>query len=161
MIKVIVYYGIIYGVIWIIHSFLRHITDNRSTTNWVVNILEFSVHISIISRGILVFRSNNNGFLKIVQALKIGIGITVIGCIIQIFWDILLLKVIAPDTLHEIINQLDHPDKNKPLHKNRFLSRENDFLLSISLWFFFGYTIFGALISFICGVIMHKKQSLL
>ncbi|WP_271766399.1 DUF4199 domain-containing protein [Aquimarina algiphila] len=159
--KIIIKYGIIYGITWITYSIIRYITGYTTTRNWFLSVIELSIHIGVISYSIYTFKLANNHFLKLGQALKVGFSIVLIGVGIQVLWDIFLLKVISSETMYQMISSLEKSTITKPIEQNSTISRENSFLFTISLVAFIGNSILGFLISLIAGVIMIKKRDIL
>ncbi len=155
--KYILTYGLILGVIWVIHGFFRHITDNRATSNWAFYIFELSLPISIIVYGVYRYKSNNSGFLTLWQALKIGFGIALISTTIQTAWDIFLVKIISPETIQEIINLTDQPTPKDSQEQNKILSKENNYLFNVSFGFIVNLVL-GFIISLFAGAIMQKNR---
>ncbi|GAA3516379.1 hypothetical protein GCM10022393_33100 [Aquimarina addita] len=115
--------------------------------------------------GIIFFKKNNNSFISLKEALKIGIGISVIGGLIAILWKILLIKVIDPEIIQELekiqIKQYveessDFTDENmnsiiKTIKK--FTSPPIMILFALIEDLFLGF-----LISLIGGLIIQKKK---
>ncbi|WP_108808673.1 DUF4199 domain-containing protein [Aquimarina spinulae] len=156
--KYIVNYGLILGFIWVTYGLIRYLTNNITTNNLILPIIELSIHISIIIYSIYIYKSANHGFLKLGQALKIGFSVALIGISIQILWDILLLKVIAPELIDQLMSLNKNQVPNEPLNENYISDKKNNFLFNISLVTFIGNSILGFLISLIGGAIMQKNR---
>ncbi len=155
--KFILTYGIILGVIWIIYGLFRHITGNRATSNWASTIFELSLHIGIIVYAIYKYKLNNDSFLTLWQALKIGFGIAFISTVMQTIGDIFFVEVISPETIQEIVNSTDQSNEKKPQIQNKIISKENIRLFTISFGIIFNLVL-GAIISLLAGAIMQKNR---
>ncbi len=59
--------------------------------------------IIIIFLGIKKFKEFNNGYLKIGQALKTGIGIALIGAVISLIYTFIFLNYIEPNYMDEMM----------------------------------------------------------
>ncbi|WP_405207460.1 DUF4199 domain-containing protein [Aquimarina sp. LLG6339-5] len=114
--KYILKYGLFLGIISIIFSLLIYLTGFYTNQNLFHAFTFFLLILSSIILGLLAFKKKNE-FISIGEALKIGIGITVLGGILVVLWKILLMEVIDP----EIITQIE--DK----HIKRIAETSNDF----------------------------------
>ncbi|WP_109300217.1 DUF4199 domain-containing protein [Aquimarina sp. AU474] len=146
-------HGFILGVMWVVYGFIRHLTNNITTNNWALSLIELSIYIGAIVFGIYTYKSLNNGFLKLGQALKVGLGIVLISTGIQILWDIILFKILAPDILDQLINL----NKNNSADKTYRFGRKNDFLFSVSLGKLIGNVVLGIIVSLLGGAILQKN----
>ncbi len=164
--KHIVKYGVIYGFFWIIYGIIRYSTGYGRASNWWLSTVELFIHISVIIYGLDKYKSLNNGFLKLSEALKIGIGITFMGHIIGMIWHVLLKTVIDPEILNQILEaKRDQIIQNNPNISSELLSQKikqtkyySIFWLEITLLGI--YSLIGILVSLIAGAIMHKKRKL-
>ncbi|WP_438422890.1 DUF4199 domain-containing protein [Aquimarina macrocephali] len=156
--KNILNYGLILGLTWVVYGLIRHITDNRTSTSWGIVIIELFIHVTIIVYGIYTYKRANNGFLKLSQALKIGLGVALIATIIYVIWDIFLLKIISPETMYELIKSSNQLSENESINEDTIMSRESNFLFTTSLASIIFYSILGGLISLLGGAIMQKNR---
>ncbi len=99
------------------------------------------------------------------EAIKIGIGITVIGGLIVTFWEIIVLKIIDP----EIITQLEGNQIKKIAEKSKDFSQENiDRKIAITQKFTSPWImlitaliediIVGFFLSLLVGLVIRKKR---
>ncbi|MBQ4821803.1 DUF4199 domain-containing protein [Aquimarina sp. MMG016] len=154
--KHILTYGVILGFIWVIYGFLRHITDNGTTIHWGFSIFELSLYIGFIFYSIYKYKSKNDGFLTLWQALKVGFGIVLISVVMQTTWDIFLVKVVSPETIQEIINSTDKLPAKELQESNKTANKENNYLINI-----FGLVfnlVLGTIIALFAGAIMQKNK---
>ncbi|MDY8137231.1 DUF4199 domain-containing protein [Aquimarina sp. 2201CG5-10] len=163
--KCILKYGVILGIVLIIYDIILYITGNSINKNWIKPIIELTILTSIIIYGIYVFKSRNQGFLKLGQALKIGIGIALIGGLVPFIWNFLLLNVIDPD----LPNQILQAKPERLLSSDSKISQEQmDKSIEITKTFSSSYMLtvfltvsnlfFGSLISLFAGAIMQRKK---
>ncbi|MBW1295739.1 DUF4199 domain-containing protein [Aquimarina litoralis] len=100
--KYIIKYGIILGVATIIHvlsfNFLKELENKLTITHLFVLTIGFLIllFITIVSilLGLKAFKKNNDGYISLKEALKISIGIALIGGLIAMLCDILRIHVI-------------------------------------------------------------------
>ncbi|MDX1427995.1 MAG: DUF4199 domain-containing protein, partial [Salegentibacter mishustinae] len=74
-------YGIVLAIYSIIVLVLLY-AFNVDQENWVVGVLNAIVSITIFVLAIKKFKQNNNGFLSIKEALKVGLAVAVISGVI-------------------------------------------------------------------------------
>ncbi|WP_109300216.1 DUF4199 domain-containing protein [Aquimarina sp. AU474] len=147
-------YGVIVGLISISYMVIRYVTNNTLTRNWILSIIELSIYIGVTIFGIYRYKILANGFLRLGQGLKIGMGIIFISTCIQILWDILFFKLIAPDILDKLIGL----PKDITTVKHYRFGRKFDFLFTVSLGKLIANVVLGFVVSLISAVIMQKKQ---
>ncbi|WP_282080248.1 DUF4199 domain-containing protein [Aquimarina algiphila] len=157
--KHILTYGLILGLIWLIYGVIRYLTNNIITSHWGLPIIELSIHISIIIYGIYTYKSNNGGFLKLSQALKIGFSIALIGTGIQILWDIILLKIISPEIVDQLISLNKKQTVNELTNQENTIDNKTNIIFIRSLISLIGNLVLGILISLFAGAIMQKKRN--
>ncbi|WP_109852344.1 DUF4199 domain-containing protein [Aquimarina sp. AU58] len=163
--KFILNYGLILGIISIIYGLILYVTDNVASRNWIFAVISAVILISIIFYGINAYKMANNGFLKLGGALKIGIGIALIGGVISIIWNVILMNVIEPD----MMNQIFDIQREEMIKRNHNMSREqidqsiamaekisSPYVMPIFslIWNLF----LGFIISLIGGAIMQKNR---
>ncbi|UZO80748.1 DUF4199 domain-containing protein [Aquimarina sp. ERC-38] len=165
--KLIVNYGLILGIVSILYSLTIYLTDSYKDPHWSVGILGFIILPVIIYLSIKTYKENNNGFLTLSNALKIGIGVALVGGILSALWNITLTSVIEPEYTQQVLaaqkeNALkDSPDLTEEQIDQVFAMTEK--LQSPFISFAFGIIgslFFGFIFSLIIGLIMQKKEEL-
>ncbi|WP_299247974.1 DUF4199 domain-containing protein [uncultured Aquimarina sp.] len=95
-------YGILFGVTLTIYSFILYLNGYYVDQDVMHLIFLIFLTVGNISLGLVKFKNYNDGYISILEALKIGVGISIIGGLVVSLWEILLLHVIDP----EVMNQL-------------------------------------------------------
>ncbi|MBP2833077.1 DUF4199 domain-containing protein [Aquimarina sp. U1-2] len=157
--KYIVKFGIILGAIWVVYGFVRYQVNYMTTSNRGLALFELVMQVFIVTYGIYKYKQDNEKFLKLWEALKIGISIILVGTIIKVLWDIILLKLIAPEAIHSLINVSKPSTIKETTDQLSNLNKENKFLLNISIGIFIGNIILGTIISLLGGAIMQKNRN--
>ncbi|WP_299211919.1 DUF4199 domain-containing protein [uncultured Aquimarina sp.] len=121
MIKYTIKHGIFLGIAIIIFSLASYLAGSYIVQGWINLIVLLIVTVTSIMSGLLMFKKNNEGYISLGEALKIGIGITVLGGLIATLWEILFLKVIDP----EIITQLEGNQIKKIAKEAKDFTLEN------------------------------------
>lgn len=92
-------FGLILGVISIVFSLMLYSLDMHYQGGFAVIAVSLIITIAFIIIGMVQFKKANNGYLSFGQALKIGIGISLIGGIIVALFNQVLMNFIDPDTM--------------------------------------------------------------
>ncbi|MDY8137233.1 DUF4199 domain-containing protein [Aquimarina sp. 2201CG5-10] len=165
--KCVLKYGVILGILSITYNIVLYIFNKITEQNWIKSIIELIILIIMIIYGIYKYKKSNNDFLKLSQAIKIGVGVSFIGGIVTFIWFLLLLNVIDPDVYNQIVQaKLKSGISNNPDISQgqieRSVSIAETFSSSYMLTAFLTVSnlLFGSLISLIGGAIMHKKKTL-
>ena len=80
--KIIVNNGAALGVISILFSVISYVMGNQFQPHWSVQTIGFLTFIYFIISGVNTYKKENEGYLKLGEALKIGLGISLISAII-------------------------------------------------------------------------------
>ncbi len=90
-------FGLIAGGVSLIFSLMLFFQDMHYEQNTVATIIGIAIAFAIIALGINQFKKDNDGYLKLGQALKIGTGIAVVGGIIGlIYYGLLSNDILEP-----------------------------------------------------------------
>ena len=133
----------------------------ESAAQWV----NWFITISVTVLGIYNFRSSNEGFLGLGDALKLGLGIGVIAALIAIAYTFVLLNYLDPDTIEKTMEIT----QNKLLDENPEMSQEQlDQIIEmqkkfsgigvISTVILVMSLVFGFIISLITGLILKRNR---
>ncbi|GAA0729582.1 hypothetical protein GCM10009430_39880 [Aquimarina litoralis] len=158
-------FSFLLGISIITYLIIRYITGNYTTKNIFHKITLLILALSSITIGLFSYKKNNNGFISLLEALKIGIGVTVLGGLMVTIWEIILLKVIDPD----IITQLEEIQIKKIAENSSDFTQENiERKLAVTQKFtspwimilaaFIEDIIVGFFLSLIVGLLVRKKR---
>lgn len=158
-------YGVLLGILSVIMGVIMYVTNAYLNPHWIYSVLGFILLVVVISLGIKAYKTENDNFLSIGEALKVGIGISVIGGIIGAIWMFLLMNYIEPEymaqlsdvqrtTIQENNPNMSEEQMNSIMEMNaRFSSPW--FLMAFSL---IGNLFFGLIIALVAGLIMKNKN---
>ena len=81
-------YGLIYGGISVAFAIMLFVMKMHTEENSISSLVSALILAGSITAGQIAFRKLNNGYLNLSEAMKIGLGVTVIGLLIGIlyFW---------------------------------------------------------------------------
>ncbi len=165
--KTILNYGVLLGIASVLFSLIVYLTGIYKKPPIIVGIIGFVIMVASITLGIRNFKSRNNGFLTLSDALKVGIGIALIGGIISGIWNITLTTVIEPEYTAQVMEfqkqkMLDEtPDMTEEQVDQVYAMTEK--LQKPPIAFALGLVgslFFGFIISLIAGLILQKKEEL-
>ncbi len=164
--QTIINYGLLLGVASILLSVGVYASgmDLMKQPFWI-KALSYIIFIAAIVMGIKKYRDLNNNFLSLGQAMKVGVGIALIGGLISAIYTYLFFSVIEPD----MMNQIMVVAEEKMLEQNPDMSDDQiETALGFSKIFMspfamstmaiIGSLFMGAIISLIGGLILKKED---
>lgn len=92
-------YGLILGAIGIVFALMLYSLDMHYQGGTMVMGVSLLITIAVIVIGMIQFKKDNNGFMTFGQALKVGVGIGLIGGILGIIFNQILAGVIDPEMM--------------------------------------------------------------
>lgn len=163
--SIMVNYGLILGVVSVVLGVILFVTNNHYAPHWSFGILGFAINIIVITLGIKAFKEGNNNLLSLGQALKIGLGISLIAGIISILWQLVMTNVLDPNYAENMIQvQRDAMIEAQPNMTDEQLDQTMDMMSGFSNPFFtaavglIASVFFGFIISLVAGLIMKKED---
>lgn len=163
--KFVLNYGLLLGILSVILGVIMYVTNAYLDPSFIYTILGFLILVVVISLGIKAFKNENSNYLSLGEALKVGIGIAVIGGIISAIWTFLLMNYIEPD----FMAQMSDVSREKMLEMNPNMTQEQiDTAMEFnakftSSWMMMAFSLvgnlfFGLIISLVAGLIMKNKN---
>ncbi len=158
-------YGIMLGVISVMVSVIGYVTtDNYFEQNSVIQIVGTLLLIVFIVIPIRIFKKNNNGFLELGQANKIGLGVSAISALIAVAYIWVFSTYIETDFL----NMMIEVQKREALKANPNMSAEQmeqgfeaakNFMMPMMYIMIIAMTLFiGFLTGLITGLVLRKSR---
>ena len=77
-------YGFLLGGISVVFALMLFFLDMHYTQESAVNWINWAITITVLILAIYSYRKTNDGFLSLSEALKLGLGISVISALIAI-----------------------------------------------------------------------------
>lgn len=156
-------YGSLFGLAGIAFNVILFSMDMHYEQGWDVRIIGILLMVAAIVWGTLEFKKANAGYLKIVDALKLGVGIGLIGAFFSLIWYALLTNVIEPDYMDKAMEIA----KAKTFEENPDITEEQwaqgvEMQKSFA-WVFYPIAIIinmliGLVIGLITGLILKKQK---
>ena len=97
----IITYGIILGSISVVFQLMLFFLDMHYKNDSTAGIVALLITSGVLVYSFIVFKKNNEGYMTLSEALKIGLGVSLISAIIGIIYTQLLVNVLDPDTMEK------------------------------------------------------------
>ena len=94
--------GLYLGIISVFISLVVYATGNHLQPHWSIGVLSVIVMIAFIIMGMNKFKSDNGGFMSWGQAVKIGVGLTVVSTVIAIAYNQIFVNFIEPEYMSQV-----------------------------------------------------------
>lgn len=158
-------FGTMLGIISVAFGLMIYFLDMHYTQETGIGIVSILISIGVIVLAQYNFRKENEGYLSLGEALKIGLGVALVSGIIGLTYQYLLVNFIDPDT----ISKMMEVTKNKLMDDNPEMSEEQlEQILGMQEKFttpgmmvafgLIGSLFIGFIISLITGLILKRNR---
>lgn len=136
---------------------------NLSQENWVLSVVNLLVTIAILSMAIKSYKSKNNNYLSIKEALKVGLATAAIAGLVAAIYAYIHYSFVYPEFV-DIVKETAYQNmSDQGLTDAQIETNMKMTEFTMKPWFFATMTLisslfFGLLISLIAGAIMKKKD---
>ena len=161
----IITYGIILGSISVVFQLMLFLLDMHYKNDSTAGIVALLIPSGVIVYSFIVFKKNNEGYMTLSEALKIGLGVSLISAIIGIIYTQLLVNVLDPDTMQKSLElSIDNMRAQNPeipqeaLETARSIQEKMSSPLIFSAVQIIFSLFFGFIISLIGGLIVKKSR---
>jgi hypothetical protein len=89
-------YGLLLGLISVLINVVLFAMGKIYEPHWSVGVLAFVITAVVLVMGIKKYKEINGGFLKLGEAIKIGLGIALISGIIAVIYNLIFTNFIEP-----------------------------------------------------------------
>ncbi|WP_375324813.1 DUF4199 domain-containing protein [Flagellimonas sp. GZD32] len=90
-------YGVLLGVISVVFGVMLYTQKMHYETSTAVIVISIVIMAAIVFFAVNAFKKANGGFLKISDALKVAVGLALVGTIISLIYQYVLTHYIEPD----------------------------------------------------------------
>ena len=161
----IITYGIILGSISIVFQLMLFFLDMHYKNDSSAGILSLLITSGILIYSFIVFKKNNEGYLSLSEALKIGLGISLVSALIGIIYTQLLVNFLDPETMKKSLElsmdtmRAQNPEiPQEALDTARSIQEKMSSPLIFSAVQIIFSLFFGFIISLIGGLIVKKSR---
>jgi len=102
--KIAMNYGLMLALLSIAVSVIAYVTNNHIERPWWISVLSTIVMVGVIVYGLKHFKNENEGFLSISDALKVGLAISIIAGIVGALYNYIFVTVIEPDFVTQMLD---------------------------------------------------------
>ncbi len=163
--KFVLNYGVLLGILAVLMGVITYVMNLHLNPGVVFNIIGFLVIVVVIALAIKAFKQENNGFLRLGEAIKVGVGVALIGGIISALWMFLLINFIEPDYMVQMeefqremmVEQNPNMTEDQLEQSMEFVTKFNSPIISMAV-VLITYMFLGLIISLIIGLIMKKEN---
>jgi len=161
----IITYGIILGSISVVFQLMLFLLDMHYKNDSTAGIVALLITSGVLVYSFIVFKKNNEGYMTLSEALKIGLGVSLISAVIGIIYTQLLVNVLDPDTMQKSLElSIDNMRAQNPeipqeaLETARSIQEKMSSPLIFSAVQIIFSLFFGFIISLIGGLIVKKSR---
>jgi len=160
--KIILNYGLLMAMLSVVLQVISYVLDVHIERPWWLSVLLAAITIGVIVMGIWSFKKENGTFLSLSDALKTGIGISLVAAIIVAVFNFIFIYYIDPNFVEKVLDitrrQLEENPQLTPEQVEMSLNMSRKFM---SPWLMTAFSIlgglfFGFIISLIAGLAMRK-----
>jgi len=159
-------FGILLGVVSVALSVTLYALNMQFEGGWFVTLISIAITTVILALAMAQFKKENQGWLSLSEALKLGLGAALIAGLISAIYQLVLTQVIDP----EYMNKLADFQYQKMIESNPKMTQEQlDMSVNMMKKFSSPYIVFpvtiimslffGFIISMILGLIMKKQPA--
>ncbi len=92
-------YGAILGALSVVFSFMLYTMDMHYQGGTMVTVVSVVLSVALYAVGMYQYRTANAGLMTFWQGVKLGVGIALISGIIVVLFNLILTRVIDPETM--------------------------------------------------------------
>lgn len=160
--KIILNFGFLMAMLSIILQVISYVLDSHIDRPWWLSVFQMAITIGVVVFGIRAYKKDNNGFLSLRDALKIGIGISLIAAIIVAIFNYIFMTFIEPDLIEKTLDftrmKLEENGQmsNEQIEMSLNMTRKFMAPWIISAISILGALFFGFIISLITGLALRR-----
>ncbi len=163
--KIALPYGFMLALGTIVISVLVYVMGMTYDQPWWQSLLNFLIMAAVITYGLKAFKSDNEGFLSLAEALKTGLAISLIAGLVGSVFTYIFIEFIEPDF---VVNMLE-ATREKMIDQNPDMTEEQmemalgvtEKMMSPGIMVAIGIIaslFFGFIVSLVAGLIMKEDK---
>lgn len=162
--KIALNYGILLALLSIVTQVISYVLDVHIDRPLWLTVLQIVISVGVVVMGLKAFKTANEGYLTLIQALKIGVAISLIAGIIAVLFNYVFMNYIDPDYIQKAMDF----SQEQMIEENPNMTQEQiDMAMNMSAKFMtpvvmaafalISSLFFGFIISLVTGLIMKKN----
>lgn len=155
-------YGLILGALGVVFGVMLYISDAHTSQSPVNSVISIALMVGVIFWGISTFKKENEGFLTLGEAMKLGAGIALVSGIITVIYTIFLANVLDPDFASKVMDARLAESAAEGNFTSEQIQQQKE--MGLKFWWI-GYPvilivniIFGLIIGLVGGLILKKAR---
>ena len=158
-------YGALLGVVSVLLSVIAYVMNVHLERPWWLTVLSLAAMLLFIVYAVKTFKKDNEGFLSLGEAIKVGLAVALISGIISVIYNYVFMTFIEPD----FVSQMMEISEQRMMESNPNMTQEQkEVALSMSEKFMspaimtaIGIIVslfLGFIISLIAGLVMKQER---
>ncbi len=163
--SIMITYGVILGSISIVFQLMLFFLDMHYQQPPSVGIVSLLIMVGLLIFAFIQFKKINEGFLSLSEAIKIGLGISLISALIGVVYSLILTNFLDPDTMQKTLDftfdkmRAENPEMPQDaIDTAREMSEKFSNPMISSAFQLIGALFIGFIISLIGGLIVKKSR---
>ena len=161
----IINFGLILGAISVIFQLMLYFFDMHYKNDSTAGIVSLTIMVGVILYSFIQFKKSNEGFISLSEALKIGLGVSLVSALVGIIYTQILLNILDPDTMKKSLElslenmRIQNPEMPQDaLDTVRSIQEKMSSPIIFSAIQIIFALFFGFIISLIGGLIVKKSK---
>ncbi|MDG2109052.1 MAG: DUF4199 domain-containing protein [Flavobacteriaceae bacterium] len=158
-------YGIILGSISVVFQLMLFFLDMHYKNDSTAGIVSLIIMISVLLYSFISYKKINLGYLSLSEAIKIGLGVSLISALITIIYTQILINFLDPETMQKSLDlsmntmRSENPEiPQEALDTARSIQEKMSSPLIFSAVQIIFSLFFGFIISLIGGLVVKKSK---
>ena len=158
-------YGLIYGGISVAFAIMLFIMDMHYQGGSIQQWAGLLIMVGSITFAQIAYRKQNDGYLNLSEAIKVGLGVTVVGILIALVYGWFQAIVLDPNQIEKATEfALNQAIDQNPEMTDEMIAVTKEWIEwgtspAISTAFAFGFgLLFGGIFSLVTGLIVKKSR---
>ena len=102
--SIIINYGIILGSISVLFQLMLFFLDMHYKNDSTAGIVSLIIMIGVLLYSLISHKKINGGYLLLSEALKIGLGVSLVSALISIIYTQILINFLDPETMRKSLD---------------------------------------------------------
>lgn len=158
-------YGTILGSISVVFQLMLFFLDMHYKNDSTAGIVSLIIMISVLLYSFISYKKINLGYLSLSEAIKIGLGVSLISALITIIYTQILINFLDPETMQKSLDlsmdtmRSENPEiPQEALDTARSIQEKMSSPLIFSAVQIIFSLFFGFIISLIGGLVVKKSK---
>lgn len=158
-------FGLILGVVSVVFQLMLFFLEMHYQQTTAAGIVSIIIMIGVLVYAFIHYKKQNEGFLSLSEALKIGLGISLISALFGVIYSLILTNVLDPNTINKTIDfafekmRSENPEMTiDQIDMARGIAEKMSTPLISSAVQIIGALFIGFIVSLIGGLIVKKSR---